>query len=287
MYGGLFKGLVLGARERKKQAEQSKQSARMFSFKDGMQVFPKAIARKLGRKIEYNCNVEKVVKSETNYNVLYHHLDKSKEIAADIVLAAVPAFHAASIFNDQENKLFNHLKQIYYPPVKVLYLGFRKEVVGQSLDGFGFLIPAKENKPFLGAIWSSTIFPYRANDDLAAFTLFIGGARSPELFDNADDALVNSVIKQFKKIMNINKDPMFIREKMWSKAIPQYQLGYIEHERYFEQFEMNNPGIFLSGNYRGGVSVGDCIKNSELTYKRICSHVKNMSPPPKQIRLRR
>ena len=287
VYGGLFKGLVLGARERKKQAEQSKQSARMFSFKDGMQVFPKAIARKLGRKIEYNCNVEKVVKSETNYNVLYHHLDKSKEIAADIVLAAVPAFHAASIFNDQENKLFNHLKQIYYPPVKVLYLGFRKEVVGQSLDGFGFLIPAKENKPFLGAIWSSTIFPYRANDDLAAFTLFIGGARSPELFDNADDALVNSVIKQFKKIMNINKDPMFIREKMWSKAIPQYQLGYIEHERYFEQFEMNNPGIFLSGNYRGGVSVGDCIKNSELTYKRICSHVKNMSPPPKQIRLRR
>ena len=32
----------------------------------------------------------------------------------------------------------------------------------QDLDGFGFLIPAKENKSFLGALWSSVIF-YRQN----------------------------------------------------------------------------------------------------------------------------
>ena len=155
----------------------------------------------------------------------------------------------------------------------MLYLGFRQETVGRPLDGFGFLIPAKENKMFLGAIWSSTIFPYRANHDLAAFTLFIGGARSPELFDNENDKLIDSVIKEFKEIMHINGDPVFIKEKMWPKAIPQYSLGYIEHERYFEKFEADNPGMFLSGNYRGGISVGDCIQNSELTYKRICEYI--------------
>jgi oxygen-dependent protoporphyrinogen oxidase len=73
--------------------------------------------------------------------------------------------------------------------------------------------------------------------------------------------------------MNIDEDPVFIKEKMWPKAIPQYSVGYIEHERYFEQFESNNPGIFLSGNYRGGISVGDCIKNSELTVKRVCDYI--------------
>jgi oxygen-dependent protoporphyrinogen oxidase len=255
LYGGLFKGLILGARERKKRAEQSKQSARMFSFKDGMQIFPKAIARKLEPNIQYNSNVEKVVKLETNYKLVYRQMDESKEMVTDIVLSTVPAFHAASIFDDRENKLSNHLNQIYYPPVKVLFLGFQKEFVGQPLDGFGFLIPAKEKKSFLGAIWSSTIFPFRADEDLVAFTLFIGGARSPELFDNAGDSLVSSVIEQFKKIMHIHKDPIFISEKMWFKAIPQYRLGYIEQERYFDRFEMNNPGIFLSGNYRGGVSV--------------------------------
>ncbi|MGW8325747.1 MAG: protoporphyrinogen oxidase, partial [Desulfobacterales bacterium] len=184
-----------------------------------------------------------------------------------------PAYHAASIFDDQENKLVDHLNDIYYPPVKVLYLGFRKEAVGQVLDGFGFLIPEKENKTFLGAIWNSAIFPYRATDDMAAFTLFVGGARSPELFDHGNDNHINGVIKEFKEIMNIDEDPVFIKEKMWPKAIPQYRIGYIEHERYFEQFESSNPGIFLGGNYRGGISVGDCVKNSELTVKRICDYI--------------
>jgi oxygen-dependent protoporphyrinogen oxidase len=273
LYGGLFKGLVLGAKERKKRAEQSKQSARMFSFKNGMQSFPEAIAAKLGDRIRYNCRVESVVKSGSNFKVFYSHNHISEEIITDIVVSAVPAYHAASIIDDRENKLLNHLNNIYYPPVKVLYLGFRKAVVGQVLDGFGFLIPEKENKTFLGAIWSSAIFPFRAHDDMAAFTLFIGGARSPELLDNGNDKLISSVIKEFKEIMNISEDPVFITEKIWPKAIPQYGLGYIEHERYFETFESNNPGIFLSGNYRGGISVGDCIKNSELTVKRICEYI--------------
>jgi oxygen-dependent protoporphyrinogen oxidase len=274
LYGGLFKGFVLGAKERKKRAEQSKQSARMFSFKKGMQSFPEAIAAKLGDNVRYNCKVERVVKSGSKFKVLYRYKDRSEEIIADIVLSTVPAYHAATIFDDWEGKLVDHLNTIYYPPVKVLYLGFRKETVGQVLDGFGFLIPEKENKTFLGAIWSSAIFPCRATDDMAAFTLFVGGARSPELCNNGNDRHINSVIKEFREIMKIDEDPVFIKEKMWPKAIPQYCLGYIEHERFFEQFESNNPGIFLSGNYRGGISVGDCVKNSELTVKRICDYIK-------------
>ena len=38
---------------------------------------------------------------------------------------------------------------------------------------------------------------------------------------------------------------------------------------YFEKFERENPGIFLSGNYRGGISVGDCIKSSYKNFEKI------------------
>jgi oxygen-dependent protoporphyrinogen oxidase len=191
-------------------------------------------------------------------------------------LCATPAYKAASIFVEQDRGLFNHLNEIYYPPVKVLYLGFRKEKIGRVLDGFGFLIPETENKTFLGAIWSSAIFPKRAIDDKAAFTLFIGGARSPELLNWESEKLVHRVIEEFKNIMNIHDEPIFVREKTWSKAIPQYTLGYIEHERYFEKFETMNQGLFLAGNYRGGISVGDCIKNSEMTYKKITAYVESL-----------
>jgi oxygen-dependent protoporphyrinogen oxidase len=151
----------------------------------------------------------------------------------------------------------------------VLYLGFNKKEIGKNLDGFGYLIPSKEKKSFLGAIWTSTIFPNRCDDDKAAFTLFIGGARSPYLFDIEKEKLLGKVLSEFKNIMQIKTDPVFIKERMWQRAIPQYNLGYIEHENYFDNFEKENPGIFISGNFRGGISVGDCVKNSEIVFNKI------------------
>ncbi len=275
IYGGLIKGMILGAKERKERSEQSKQNARMFSFKKGMQSFPKSIAKNLKGNILLNCHVEKVIQEEDKFKILYSQGDKKDEMKADIVLSTIPAYKTVSLFSEFDIEIKKHFNTIYYPPVKVLYLGFRKECIGRDLDGFGFLIPKKENKPFLGAIWSSVIFPDRANNDMAAFTLFIGGSRSPGLFDNETPELVEGVIMEFKRIMKIKEDPILIKERLWSKAIPQYNIGYIEHERYFEKFEMMNPGIFLSGNFRGGISVGDCIINSELTYKRIREYIES------------
>ena len=60
LYGGLVKGMIKGARERKKRAEESKQSAKMFSFKNGMQTFPVAIAETLVGKIILECRVKSV-----------------------------------------------------------------------------------------------------------------------------------------------------------------------------------------------------------------------------------
>ena len=86
-----------------------------------------------------------------------------------------------------------------------------------------------------------------------------------------ENVLIEKALSEFKQIMNIKADPILIKEKLWLKAIPQYNLGYIEHENYFDKFEKDNPGLFLSGNYRGGISVGDCVKNSELVVKRMQS----------------
>ncbi len=269
IYGGLIKGMIKGARERKQRAEQSKQSAKMFSFVNGMQIFPQAIANKLNGKINYECRVQSVEHSTSGWKVIYEKDGKLREEISDYVLSTVPAYIAAKIFKGLDQNLSKHFEEIYYPPVMVLYIGFKKSSIGQLLDGFGYLIPSKEKKSYLGAIWSSTIFPNRCNDENASFTLFVGGARSPHLFDLDKQKLIALVLGEFKETMKITIDPLFIREKLWQKAIPQYNVGYIEHENYFDKFEKENPGIFLSGNYRGGISVGDCIKNSEAVYIRI------------------
>jgi oxygen-dependent protoporphyrinogen oxidase len=131
------------------------------------------------------------------------------------------------------------------------------------------LIPSKEKKNFLGAIWSSVIFPNRCDDDKSAFTIFVGGARSPQLFNTDKNFIIEKALSEFQQIMKIKADPILIKEKLWLKAIPQYNLGHIEHENYFDKFEKENHGIFLGGNYRGGISVGDCVKNSEIIFEKI------------------
>jgi len=268
VYGGLIKGMIKGRKERKERGEDSKQDAKMFSFKNGMQSFPIALASKLNQ-VQYNCEVLKVEKNDADYRIIYTQNGEEKQLTVKKILSAVPAYISAKIFSTIDNSLSNHLNQIYYPPVMALSLGFNKKDIGQPLDGFGYLIPEKENKSYLGAIWSSVIFEGRAADDKAAFTIFIGGARSPELFEMTEEELYKKVLAEFKETMKISTEPIFVRKKIWQKAIPQYNIGYIEHENYFEKFEKENQGLYLGGNYRGGISVGDCIKNSEKMVKAI------------------
>jgi protoporphyrinogen/coproporphyrinogen III oxidase len=269
-YGGLIIGTIKSMRERKRRAEKSKQSAKMFSFKDGMQTLPKAIASNLDNRISFFSDVISIEKIDgSNYKVHYNKAGVDNEIICEKIISAVPAYAAADLFKSFDSELEKHLTEIYYPPVFVLLLGYKKENIKRPLDGFGFLIPSKENKSFLGAIWNSVIFPNRAKDDLASFTLFIGGSRNPEIGKYDRELIKKKAKAEFQEIMKIEAEPIFNASKFWDRAIPQYNVGYIEHEKYFEEFEKNNPGIVLSGNYRGGISVGDCIKNAAKVAERI------------------
>ncbi len=268
-YGGLIVGTVKSIKERRQRAEKSKQSARMFSFAEGMQKLPNAIASYLGDRVHTFCDVTSIEKNGNGFKIKYNNAGHLKEIDCDILLSTIPAYTAAELFKSWDEKLTEHFNAVYYPPVLALMLGYNKESIRQSLDGFGFLVPAKERRSFLGAIWSSVIFPNRADDDKAAFTLFVGGARDPEVGNIDKEVLIRKVRGEFEKIMGITEDPVYIGYKYWTRSIPQYNIGYIEHERYFDEFEKNNPGLYLSGNYRGGISIGDCLKNGELIFERI------------------
>lgn len=269
-YGGLIIGTIRSIRKRKKSKEVSKQSAKMFSFKDGMKVLPEAMAEKLGSRVSTGVEVTSVRETaEGNYGVTFRDGNQTLTLLADLVLSTVPAYKASELFGHFDEELVKHLNEIYYPPVLVLYLVYDRKVVGQPLDGFGFLIPEKEEKSFLGAIWSSVIFPNRTDETKAAFTLFIGGSRDAGFIDDVEQMVIDRARREFELIMKISAEPVLISKRLWPKAIPQYNIGYVEHENFFDHFEKNYKGIILGGNYRGGISVGDCIKNSELVAQRI------------------
>jgi len=281
-HGSLIRGAIAGAKERKKSKETSKQTARQFSFREGMQTLAKALAAQMETGIRYQTSVKKIERGTSQkYKLTLESAKGLREVEADTVLSTIPAHRLSAAIQNLDESLSQHLNAITYPPVMVLYLAFEKKAIRQALDGFGFLIPGRERRSFLGAIWSSVIFPQRADDQYATFTIFVGGARQQGLLQEDLEDKKKKVIREFKEIMMIadSVEPILAESKLWNNAIPQYNLGYQEHEDYFQRFEVEHPGFFLGGNYRGGISVSDCINTSELNSQRILEYLKRSTKP--------
>jgi oxygen-dependent protoporphyrinogen oxidase len=66
--------------------------------------------------------------------------------------------------------------------------------------------------------------------------LFVGGSRT-EFVKEERTSLLTKVRSEFEALMGITSNPVFTSERFWEKAIPQYNLGYVEHERFFDDFE--------------------------------------------------
>lgn len=268
-YGSFIKGTIKGARERKKRGEVAKDRAKLFSFIDGMQIFPDTIAAKLNGKITTNTQVELLNKNNSGLEIEITSNGNKENKIFDLVLLSTPADGLSKILSKLASKEAGRIEKTEYPPVAVVFMGFKQENVQQELDGFGFLIPKIENRQILGSIWSSTIFPNRAPQDYAAFTTFVGGTRQPENGLLPDDKLEEIVLNDLNDLVGLNSNPDFIRIKKWQRAIPQYTMGYPEIQRMFTDLEERFPGLYFAGNFRRGIGMGDSVLSANDTVQKI------------------
>ncbi len=268
-YGSLIRGTIQGARERRKRKEVAKNRARLFSFEGGMQVITDTMAEKLGDKINTNAAVSLLQPASTGYTLTVEKEGRSETHTFDQVILCVPTHACARIINPLAPQAAAKLSEVYYPPVAVVYTGFREEAIQRELDGFGFLIPEKEKREILGSIWSSTIFPGRAPEGHVAFTTFVGGTRQPDNAALADEALLQLVLKELKSLVGIEGEPVVSRIRKWPKAIPQYRVGYKEIQEVFDELENRYDGLHFAGNYRRGISVGDSVLSAHEVVERM------------------
>jgi len=239
----------------------------------GMQTLPHAIADALGERVVTGTTIRRIVTHGENPNAVYEVQGKRNgenySLSAEIVVTAVPAYAAAELVRPYSSALAETLNGIFYPPVAEVFLGERTEDITRTLDGFGFLVPAREERKILGTIWSSTLFAGRAPAGHTALTTFIGGSRQPELTRKDDAELVAMTATELAALMGVKGRPAFHHVSRWDRAIPQYHIGHLARMEKAAAFEAAHPGMFLTGNYRGGIAVGDCIINSEKNAERI------------------
>lgn len=257
-YGSLIRGQLKGAKERRKRKEVSKQRAQMFSFDNGLQVFIDALEGELTSSIKLNTPIKEIERVSS-----WKLTDSSGGThEADAVILTAPAYKLAdlNIIGDD----LSLLKEIVYPPVTSLVLGFNRNDVGHLLDGFGMLIPEVEKCNILGTVFSSSLFANRAPAGHVTLTTYIGGMRQPELALLDDEKLLGVVLADLGKLLNVKGKPTFVHRTTYQKAIPQYTMGYGKYKQFMNDVEERNPGLYFAGNFRNGISVGDSISAATL-----------------------
>ena len=153
------------------------------------------------------------------------------------------------------------IRNVTYPPLSMMVLGYNKEHVDHPLDGFGFLVPEIERRNILGALFTSTLFKNRAPEGHHLLTVFAGGARQPDVAKMESEQLLKLVEDDLRDLIGLKGKPVFKDHIYWPNSIPQYEKGYGEIYSILDELESENPGLHLAGNFRHGISVPDCIKN--------------------------
>jgi oxygen-dependent protoporphyrinogen oxidase len=269
-YGSLIKGQIKGAKERKQRGEVAKDRARMFSFIGGLNILTETLAEAVEGSLILHHKVDKILFNENGYRLRFDSGAESDLFDAVVVTTPTPTI--AQMIPDLRSEQIELLMRVVYAPVVVIYMGFKQEDVQRTLDGFGFLVPKIEKRQILGSIWSSSLFPGRAPEGFAAFTTFVGGMRQIELVQKSETELQEMVIEELSRIVGITGKPVMVRLRKWQQAIPQYTQKYSSVQALFDQLEDQHPGLFFSGNFRRGISVGDCIVGADKTAKDVCGY---------------
>lgn len=268
-YGSLIKGQIRGARERRRNAEKAKNAAGSFSFRDGMQTITEALARAVGR-VATGVRVDRIARDADGAWTVTGTRDGEAVVRrARVMILAAPAYEAANLVRGLAPPAAEGLAAIEYAAVASVATAFRREEIAHSLAGFGFLVPKRERRQVLGTLFSSSMFEGRAPAGTVLLTSFVGGLRNPDLPAQSDAAIAQLVQIELASLVGARGAPLWTAITRWTHAIPQYNLGHRERLRHVEDAERALPGLFFCANYRGGVSVGDCIKSAHAAAEGI------------------
>ncbi|RMG61370.1 MAG: protoporphyrinogen oxidase [Calditrichaeota bacterium] len=258
-YGSLIRGAVLGARERKKRGERSRAAAPLYAFREGMETPIGALSGLLGERFQREVTVQEVAREEDWFVLRGTQRDEGREWRARAVVFAIPAHAYQQIDFRFPLPAREALGGVEYAPVVVVALGFHRHPCRHPLDGFGFLVPGREGRNLLGTLFNSSIFPERAPAGGALLTSFLGGSRLPELQALSDQQLLRTVQRELEELLGLQALPDVVHIQRWSRAIPQYTLGYSAVLAAIRRSEEAVPGLFIGGNFRGGIGFSECI----------------------------
>jgi oxygen-dependent protoporphyrinogen oxidase len=260
-YGSFIKGAI-AKKKLPKTDDDKKVTKEIFSFKGGLETLVKTLEQRIGQEnISLNSSNLAISKKGNNY------LINNREFTD--VISTVNAQNLSKIFSFISPEEISAIGNLQYANVIELNIGFNKWQ-GMDIQAFGGLVPMKEKKNILGALFMSSTFSERAPKGGALFTLFAGGTQRTDIPKKNDDEIKKIVAEDFQTMMGLNKfTPDLFELTRYPIAIAQYGKDSKNRLENISQIEQKHRGIHLAGSIRDGVGLADRVKQATELAKKI------------------
>jgi oxygen-dependent protoporphyrinogen oxidase len=259
----------------------------LFSFKGGLGAWPRALAAALGPgAVRTETGVRGASFKDGAWTVA---LDAGETARGTSLVLAVPAGAAASILGQRFPSDVRPLRDIPYAPISTVHLAWDREAVEHPMDGFGYLCPSSQRQRFLGVLWISSLFPERVEANRVLTTTFVGGARQPDQALRDPEELVQIAVREHRRTLGARGEPVMARAITHAQGIPQYEFGHLDRVAAAERMEDAGRRLYLTGSWRGGLSVPDCWKGGRATADRVLNDptVRSSSPEAGRMEAKR
>ncbi len=264
-YGSVSAGVL-----RRRLAGAVMPGRRIFSWRDGVGTLPRTLAGRLGSLLRTGVPVRRIKPLSGGFRI---EAGAAGTVETRTVVIATQPHLAAGLLEDVDRSAMEAAAGIAAPPLATVFLGYRRQQVGHPLDGLGFLIPASEGRPLTGTLFCSTMFPGRAPEGHVALAAYFGGSRAPDVARAAPEDLAVLAREQFRDLLCVRGEPVMTAVRQWPRGLPQYRLGHLDRVAALRGIEQRLPGLFLTGNYLGGLAVANCVTQAIETAGRIEHHL--------------
>jgi oxygen-dependent protoporphyrinogen oxidase len=245
-----------------------------LSFDDGMQVLTDALERNVsnaGVRIQLKAKVTGLDRATTEHWTLT--TSDNSQMQADGVCLAIPAYSAATLLEEIDNRVGQQLRAIEYTSTATINFAFRRDHIRHPLDGFGFVVPLIEKRSLIACTFSSVKFSGRAPEEHVLLRAFVGGALQPEIFQLDEAEMVERVKSDLNQLLGIQGQPLFVEAAKWSRSMPQYYVGHLERISAIEAQLSSLGTLVVAGNSYRGAGIPDCIRSGEAAAEKLLSSV--------------
>lgn len=262
-----YRSLVLGMKTLRAPSG-TKKTGQFYTLKRGLASLVDAVQREIpSESILLNTAVRKLTKNDNGYLL---DIGNGQSVFADSVLIAAPYKTVGGILGFP----LDELRKMDYTTVANVALAFSEEQIKIEQEGTGFVVSRKGDYLITACTWTNKKWPHTTPKGKVLLRCYVGRPSGYDVTELDDERLIELVMNDLKKVIDISGEPEFNVISRWKEAMPQYKVGHKEWvQEVKEILETNYPRVYATGSNYDGVGIGDCIRQGKETVEKILKEI--------------